>query len=297
MSKYKFVAFLLFLFIQFLVFSVCNAASPSGNNWHIEVRYVKTGTINIYSDISSDAEVTGHFYYLDKILIVINPSETPIFGWYKTIYPQNGFVKAGLLITPEEKHALDIRFKNKAKENKYSQWGWKIRRSNKDYAFIKKSPKSSSPNAGILKDDDKVLFIPEENPKGGLWTKIIYPINGYVRTKDIQMIKNNTQITLGFSYGGKNIPYERNLSNYSNPLGGFIEISKSTWFVSLGFGYNYSEANIADYILKTNLAYLYLKYRIKLFNDNLELYTQAGAGYWAGTFQNTKYPSLTSYFH
>ncbi len=286
----------IFIQVFLLLFSGLSAQSGKTNTWQIEVRYIKEGNTTVFAQPSSNAEIIGHLYYLDKVLIISIPNQTHLFGWSKVIYPQKGFVRSELLLTIEEKNALDIRFRNNEKFNKYSRWHWNVNPCNKDYTFIKDGPNSSSKNIGILKEDDNVLFISEENQAKGLWTKIIYPANGFVQTKDIQMIKAYTQIALGFSYGAVNIPYEKNLTNHSNPLGGFIEISKSTWFVNIGIGYNYAVSNIAKYILKTNLVYLYLKFRLKLFNDNLELYTQAGAGYWVGNFQNTKYPSLTTYF-
>lgn len=112
------------------------------------------------------------------------------------------------------------------------------------------------------------------------------------------LYKSYPVIALGVSYGALNIPYEKNLKNYHNPLGGVIEFTKTNWLFSVAAGYSYSESRFSQYYLKTQYAFLQIKFKfLKLFNNKLEAYALAGGNYWLPSFQNLKYPPLTTTYY
>ena len=267
-------------------------------NWSVEVKYIEPGTINIYSSTSEDSKVIGHYYYLDKVLTIISKDEYVKFGWAKVIYPYEGYLFENDLLSGEEKRALDIRFKNNPDEFSATQsWIPHIIRCDKEYAFIKSGNDFNKRNTGIISEDDEVLAISSDGMENKEWIEIYFPKKGYIFSKELSLFQSNHLLGIGLSYGFVNIPYEKNLENYKNPFGGFIEYSKTNWDFNFRMGYNNSQSNLEEYILQTDIIYLQVQYTFwRLFNEHIRFYAMAGGGYWMSKFQFTKYPSLTDYF-
>jgi hypothetical protein len=273
-----------------------NFAQPtSNNNWSAEIFYVSERTINIYKEPTTDAEVSGHFVYLEKLLIVIDYSNPCNFGWQKVVYPQKGYVEDKFLITHQIKAERDKRYGYKD-DDEYSRWQWNIKFCSKNYSFVKEFPDYQSLNVGMLKKEEKVLVVVDaKNNK--IWTKILYPVEGYILSENIFEDVGSFVLSVGGSYGVSQIPYEKNLTNLKNPIGGFLEFSKTNWRLSFRVGYNHSGSKISTYNLKTDLIYLQVRYNfLRMFNNHLNPYIFAGGCYWNSSFQNTKYPELASYF-
>ena len=126
-------------------------------NWSVEVKYIEPGTINIYSSTSEDSKVIGHYYYLDKVLVISNSDKYVKFGWANVIYPYAGFLLEKDLLSGEEKIALDIRFKNNPDEISATQnWTPHIIKCDKEYSFIKSGNDFNKGNLGIISEDDEI---------------------------------------------------------------------------------------------------------------------------------------------
>ena len=257
--------------------------------------YVSEGKIAVYKNPQADSDTTGYVYFLDKVIII--DDGYGIFGWEKIVYPKKGFVDARFLMTEEEKKEHDIKFKYRDEENRNLEWTGVEKICPINYIFIKELKDESAPTIGLLSEGEKFLFIKDKLNGSGTWTKIIYPYEGYIKTEE--MIKeNNPILSIGFSYSAFNAPFEKNLKNYFNPIGGVIEYTKTNWNFSFGIGYTYSEARIALYYLKTSRISLEVKYKFfNLFNGKLQTYALAGGNYLFSSFQNFKYPSLTSTYY
>ena len=272
---------------------------PSTNEvWSVEIKYIEPGTVNLYSSASKDAKVIGHFYYLDKILTLTDKTDYVKFGWAKVIYPREGFVIEKDLLTTEEKIALDKRFKNKPDELQSTQnWTPYIIECDKEFSFIKSGNDFNYENVGIIKEDDEVLIISSDGVENKEWLEIAYPKKGFIFSNELAVTPSNHMIGIGITYGFVNIPYEKNLENYKNPIGGFIEYTKSNWNFLFRIGYTKSQSNLEEYILQNDIFYLHIQYTLlDLFNKHIRFYTLAGGGFWQSKFQFTKYPSLTEYF-
>lgn len=267
-------------------------------NWNVEIKYVEPGTINIYSSTSEESKVIGHYYYLDKVLTISNNDEYIKFGWAKVIYPSEGFVLERDLLSGEEKKALDIRFKNNPDEFSGTQnWTPHLIKCDKEYAFIKSGNDFNNGNIGIISEDDEVLAITSDGLQNKEWIEVYYPEKGFIFSNELSLFQSNHLLGIGISYGFVNIPYEKNLENYKNPIGGFIEYSKTNWDFNFRLGYNKSQSNLKEYILQTDIIYLQVQYTFwRLFNEHVRFYAMAGGGHWMSKFQFTKYPSLTDYF-
>ena len=170
--------------------------------------YVYEGKVPVLSQPNTDADTSGFVYYLDKVLVINNSNSR--FGWQQIIYPVKGFVDEKLLMTPDEKKKLDIRLNNSGEENKYSQWEWEVRECPNDYVLVKETANENSQTLGYLSDGEKFLYIKDNLNGTGIWTKIIYPDDGYIKTEDMYS-HSSPVLSLGFSYGALNIPYEKNL--------------------------------------------------------------------------------------
>lgn len=275
----------------------------NNDTWTAQTFYASEDTVKIYESPSVDEKVTGHYVYLEKVLVLIDNSITgreadpaSRFGWRKVLYPKRGYVETKYLLTPQKKFELDSRYGYKEEETEKG-WKYEFRFCKRDNSFVKELPGFESPNTGLIINGEKVLIVDDEINNNKVWRKIIFPIYGYIYYEDILLETGNFFVSIGASYGAAQIPYEKNFKNYKNPLGGFFEFSKTNWRLGFRIGYNYSESNISTYILKTNLVYLQIRCNIlSVFNNHLSVYAAAGGCYWFSSFQNTKYPTLTSYF-
>jgi hypothetical protein len=270
----------------------------SNSKWSVGVKYVEPGTINLYSSTSDNSKIIGHYYYLDKVLI-LNDKDTYVkFGWVKVIYPNEGFVLEDALLDNEQKTKLDERFKNNLDDiNSTQNWKPYIIPCDKEYSFIKSENDFDKETIGIISEDDEVLAITNDGLLEKEWIEIYFPQKGFLFANDLSLIKSNHQLGIGLSYGFINIPYEKNLENYKNPIGGFIEYTKTNWDFLFRIGYNQSQSNLKEYILQSDVFYLHIQYSfLHLFNNHIRFYALAGGGYWNSKFQFTKYPSLEDYF-
>lgn len=290
-----------FVIVFILFFSVLLNAQKyysHNKNWNVEIKYILPGTVNLYSETSDTSKVIGYYYYLDKVLIINDKNNYVKFGWAKVIYPNEGYLHDMDLITTEQKIELDERFKNKPDELQSTQnWQPYIIECDKEYSFIKNGDSFTSDNKGIVKQDDEVLVVSDNGLLNKEWLQILYPKAGYVFAEEYAVIPSNHILGIGVSYGALNIPYEKNLKNHRNPIGGFIEYTKSNWDFLFRIGYSNSQSNLKEYILKNDIIYLNIQYSfLRLFNNHFRFYALAGGGYWFSKFQYTKYPSLTDYF-
>ena len=295
--------YLLLILVSFFSFSIPNILKAqifqsSNEQWKAEVKYIEPGTVKLFSSTSEDSKVIEHFYYLDKVLI-LNDKYAPVkFGWAKVIYPKEGFLVEKNLLTSEQKITLDKRFKNKHNEITTTQnWTPHIIECEKEYSFIKAGNDFNEKNKGIVKQGDEVLIISNDGVQNKEWLKIYYPKTGFMFSEELAVTPSNHILGFGISYGFVNIPYEKNLENHRNPMGGFIEYTKSNWDFLFRIGYTNYQSNLKEYILQNDIFYLHIQYSfLKLFNKHIRLYALAGGGYWQSKFQFTKYPSLTDYF-
>lgn len=95
------------------------------------------------------------------------------------------------------------------------------------------------------------------------------------------------------------IPIEKNFTRLGIPYGGSVELSKAKWPVSFGVGYNSMRATTTSmvYILDAKDINLFAKYTpIKLLNDHMELFVNAGVTGWDVNIMNDKYPLHQDYY-
>ncbi len=289
--------FSILYFIQFI--NELNAhpiSNPNGNEWKSYVLYVKSSKEAILKNPSEEADTIGFVYYRDKVLIVEEMWQK--FGWKKIVYPINGFIQEKSLMTFAEKKEIDVKFNNPIEENEYSKWSWEIISCSNDYIFVKAQKNEASETVGLLIDNEKAIFIKEQFNFQSTWVRTAYPFQGYIKYFDAFKGKGYPYLALGISYGAYHIPYEKNLKNYFNPLGGYLEYSKSNWNFGFRLGYNYTESRLTTFYNKTHQAYFHLLYRfLDLFNGKLKTYALIGGNYWFSSFQNTKYGSVGGYYN
>ncbi len=289
--------FLSTLIFTFFLHGFAKSLFASGSNWSAAIFYVSEIKINVYESPSNDSKVIGHSYFLDKLLIVDDPAGSGKFGWKKVVYPLEGYVEDKYLVTMEERSKrYGSYWYNDEDEN--ATWKWEIRTCSNQYTFVRKHPDYQSQITGVIMDEEKVLIVIDTNGDNKIWTKVLYPYDGYISSEDISEVSPNIILSFGGAYGIKNIPYEKNFTNLKSPFGGFLELSKTNWKFSIRAGYSYSESNISKYDLKTRLIYVFIRYNFfSLFNAHLNYYVFAGGCYWYSSFQNTKYPSLESTYY
>lgn len=205
----------------------------TNDGWSAQIFYISEATINIYEAPSTEAKVTGHYMYLEKVLVLINNGNTghladPAgrFGWQKVLYPKKGYVEDKFLITTQKKLEIDKKYGYK-EEMGTDGWQYELRFCNKDYSFVKGLPGYQSQNAGIITNGEKVLTIADEINNNKVWTKILYPFDGYILSQDILADTGDFYVGIGGLYGVSQISYEKNFRNYKNPMGGFLEFSKT----------------------------------------------------------------------
>ncbi|NOX19026.1 MAG: hypothetical protein GXO87_12195 [Chlorobi bacterium] len=304
MFKYKFalqisLAAFVSLFLSNILYGK-TIPVPNGNGWTAEIRYAAKEEVKVYSMPSEDSQLMGHYNYLERILIVNETGGEAKFGWKKALYPIKGFVQSKNLLSETQKKNIPERIKSKSFQEFTGniEWEPEILYGSKEFLFVKKEASFSSENIGIIKFGEKILtLIKKSGTQNKVWKKVLYPVDGYVYSTDVTESLSSPLLAIGISYGAVNIPYEKNMENYRNPRGGFIEYSRTNWIVSLRLGYNNSQAHLKKYIMKTQTAYLHIQLTLfKLFDKHLRFYAFGGGGYWFSTFQNTTYPSLEDYF-
>lgn len=259
--------------------------------------FVNTGRLDIYKHQSEDSTHIGFVYYRDKILIINDTRDNVKHDWVKILYPRKGFVKRSGLITTEEKIKLDYRLKNDpATDPETNNWEPKLVYGIEDYIFIKKSNSYVSENVGLFKKNEPALCVVKDD-EYKLWTKILYPVEGFVRTSLITISESMHQITASGFIGFANIPFEEKFNNHRIPLGINIEYTKTDWNLGFRAGWNNFQSNFDDFIIKNNLIYIQVRYAfLKFFQRKLNLYAAAGGTYYITKFQNTTYPSLEKYY-
>lgn len=296
--KYKSKVSLTFLLFFLLIIEIypLNFFTTPPENWTAYVLYVKDGKVPVLKNPSDEADTLSFVYYRDKVLIV--EKEWQKFGWKKIVYPINGFIHEKSLMTFTEKKNIDGKLNNPVEENEYSKWEWEIIYCKNEYAFVKEKSDNASATVGLLRKNDKILIIKEQLNFQGVWSKTVYPDNGYVKFSEMLAGQDYPYFAVGVSYGALHVPYEKNLKNYFNPLGGYLEYSRANWNFGFRIGYNYSESSLTTFFNKTHQAYLHILYRfLNLFNGKLEAYALVGGNYWFSSFQNTKYGSVGGYYN
>jgi hypothetical protein len=278
-----------------LALTVCTVYSQSIKNdeWDYETRFVSVSSLNIYKEASKESEVTGNFTLLQKVVAVIDHRLTNKFGWLLVVHPKRGYVEEKFLITKQTKQ-LRLSMDNM---DDSTAWQSEVLYCPKEISFIKSEPLSYAKNIGLLRKGDAVLVVKDNHYKNKAWLKSVFPIEGFIYSNDLLTASNEFVIRIGAAYGLKEIPYEKNFSNYKSPYGGFIEFGKMDWKPVLRIGYQHSESSLSFFHLKSDIIYLLIRYdALSLFNNALKIYGLTGGSYWSSSFQNTKYPSLTSYF-
>jgi hypothetical protein len=269
------------------------------NDWTAEVRYAAKEEVKVHSMPSEDSQLMGHYNYLERILIVNETVEKTKFGWKRTLYPIKGFVRSENLISELQRNNLQQKNKNESFDEFTGNVKWEpiVLYAADEYVFIKKESSFGSENIDVMQYGEKILSIQKSGAQNQVWKKVLYPVDGYVYSTDVTESLSSPLLAIGISYGVVNVPYEKNMENYRNPRGGFIEYSRTNWIVSFRLGYNNSQAHLKKYIMKTQTAYLHIQLTLfKLFDKHLRFYAFGGGGYWFSTFQNTTYPSLEDYF-
>jgi len=295
--KYKSKVILIFLlfFLSIIELHPHNFFTSPQENWTAYVLYVKDGKVPVLKNPSDETDTINFVYYRDKVLVVDKEWET--FGWKKIVYPINGFIQEKSLMTLAEKIKIDVKSNNPIEENEYSKWSWEIISCSNDYVLVKTQKNEASETVGLLIDNEKAILIKEQFNFQSTWVRTAYPFQGYIKYLDAFKGKRDPYLALGITYGAKHIPYEKNLNNYFNPLGGYLEYGKANWNPGFRIGYNHAESRLSSFFIKTDQVYFHLLYKIfRLFNEKLETYALAGANYWFSSFENKKYGSDNSYF-
>jgi hypothetical protein len=293
-NRFVYLASLLLLVLSMKAY----ALYPSflqGEEWEVYISAVSTAKEPILKTASEEADTIGFIYNREKVLIVEDGWIK--FGWKKIIYPLSGYIRENSLMSVEDERERDIKFDPLAIEEAKPEWTWEILTCANEYTFVKAQRSESSETVGLLQSNEKAILIKEQYNPQAIWVKSVYPINGYIKYLDAFKGINYPYLALGLSYGAKHIPYEKNLKNYFNPLGGYIEYSKTNGNLGIRLGYNYTESRLTTFYVTTDQIYLHLVYRFfYLFNDKLSLYALVGGNYWFSTFNNKKYEADNSYF-
>lgn len=263
--------------------------------WKVVQLYVSTAKEPVLTSALEEADTVGFVYYKDKILVV--EEDWMKYGWKKIVYPISGFINEKHLITREEKIDLDRRYNVTETENEYSRWTWEVVSCPRDYVLVRSQMNEASDVAGLLSTDDEMIIVRDQIDFQGIWIKVAYPYKGYIKYSDAFEGTGYPYLAFGVTYGAKHIPYEKNLKNYFNPIGGYFEFSNTSWDLGFRLGYNYSESRLSTFYVKTHQAYLHIIYKVfRLFNRTLEFYALAGGNYWFSSFENKKYGPENTYF-
>ena len=267
-------------------------------DWQYEIVYTSIENCKLYDEPDESANIVDSLNMLTKLVIIKSPLENFGVGWNKCVFPVKGFVRSKFLVPNDPSKITDADLQHRIKiRTLYDSWDVDQTYSETDYAFVKSQPSYTSENVGVIKDGDRVLFVKDGNNESNLWIKIIYPVEGYVLSADFSISGTGSNLSIAVSYGVLNIPYEKNLRNDFNPIGGMLEYSLPDWRLGIRLDYSYFRSHLKEYTLKTHLAYLQIRYTLfSLFDNHLETYAAAGGGYWMSSFQNLKYPSLKDYF-
>jgi len=237
----------------FISFATIFPESFSSEKWKTNYYYISNQTAFIYSYPSVDSTITDTLIYLDKCLAIIDKNAIGLFGWKEIIYPVNGFIQDNNLFNQEEKedHLESINRDDFEKEN--SRWKSFDKYCRQDHSLIKEKPDFQSITIGTIEKDDRIAIVEKENFNNKIWSKVVYPFKGYVLTEDLLDNLGNYYLEIGGLYGVKEIPYEKNFSNFKNPYGGFLEFSKTNWQLGFRAGYTYNESNISTYVLEAHI--------------------------------------------
>lgn len=295
--RYRLILFTCVLTFGFLFSNLKGTARnyQKNDDWKVYLMYVSSVKEPVFNNPFEEADTIGYVYYRDKVLLIEDGWGK--FGWKKIVHPIFGYMKESNLITPKEKSDNDKKFGLPEGENEYSKWNWEVLSCTNDFVFVKSQMNEASANVGLLIDNEKTIVIKEQFDFQNVWVKTPYPFQGYIKYFDAFESGGYNYFALGLTYGAKHIPYEKNLKNYFNPIGGYLEFGNTNWFLTFRAGYNYSESRLSTFYVKTDQAYLHLVFRIfRLFDNKLELYALAGGNYWFSSFENKKYEGGNAYF-
>lgn len=291
---------LVIMFALILLTSICSSSivALSNDEWYYEIKYSYSDHLEVRSEPAENSSLIGKLSYLDKVLLVVDVNNDLAFGWDMIVYPVRGYVKSDKLITTDLSRIQNAKLYEIVEEqNKYSNWDASVLYCEPEFSFVKKDHNFSSETIGIIQKNEKVLFVKKEGESKKVWLNILYPVEGYVSATEYSESGGDVILSLGFSYSPLNLPYEKNMENYKNPIGGILEFSKTNWNLAFRFGFQIGQTNLNTYILKTQHYYFLMRWTfLRMFEKKLGVYAFAGGSYWLSKFQNTKYPALTEYY-
>ena len=151
----------------------------------------------------------------------------------------------------------------------------------------------------------------EEDESNFNLVKGAYPYNNTYSAENFIESENPFRINLLASSGYPNIPIEKTFKSLKVTYGGSIDISRKTWWLGLGFGYNHlmetqlkKSTQKQNVHFKTSSMFFYSKFSIlnilqDIFSSdlsgNFDLYAGVGGCYWTTKFQITDRVQYSKY--
>ncbi len=262
----------------------------SGEGWRAIELFSAKPDLPVYESPDEESRIKSRLAYLSKALVIEDERDILNFGWSKIAYPVNGYVNTEYLVT-------ESSLQENYLPESTNYWHAEIVYGSHEYSFLKATKSFDSRNAAVLKENTPALIIVNNELPQQAWYRVVYPVSGYIYSNDLQFDDNRFSFEFGLSFSPVNIPYEKNMKNLSNPLGGYLKFTNEGWKLGVKLYYTIGKSHLNTYELETHRGGIVFSYDfLSLFNDALAVYGFAGGGYWASTFENTKYPSMKSYF-
>jgi hypothetical protein len=272
--------------------SYCQNYTGSGDGWEVAERFVAANSVKVYSKISSSADVIDILRFDEKVLVINIADEISNELFVKILHPAVGFIERSKLKTKPYQQE-DDQFLEYSGSNK---WTAQILYGNHDYNFIKEEADYASRNIATIKAGDPLLIIKRTDFEQQSWLQVVYPTNGFINWENVEGSFNLFFFEFGITSAPLNIPYEKEFKHKTSPIGGYIKFANDAWNMGVRLYYTVETTQTKLFELETHRGGLEINYDfLKLFDDKLTFYGFIGGGYWASTFQNTKYPNMAYY--
>lgn len=264
------------LFIILMFTNVLFAQNDENKIWSYSIRYVNVPFLNYKENVSERATIKGQLKKLDKVVTIEKNNNSE---WVMVVYPVKGFVQSRYLYSIDESFAIQESeiaggYKNSSKNN------WVV----EDAAIKGSSVKIFSGPAdryaikNTMNSGDKILVL-ISNPVNN-WYQVIYPAEGFIQNFDFGSSNSEWYLNLYLAYSPFDSPFEKSLSANTNSTGGYISVSGKNKPMEVGAGFNINEYTRNGVALKTQLFYLFDRFKVLDLTDFLYLHLNIGAVYY-----------------
>lgn len=274
----------LFFLIGLFFIAGFSAQQKKKDEWTFSTRYVNVPYLNYMENPSERGKILGQFKRMDK-LVIVNDGKVRDKNLVLVVHPVKAYTYVKYLLS--EEMSKEIEQKELAEGLRIpaeKRWAVYEAVSNAENLEIRETQSDSSSLIKKITENDKVLLIKSGDETS--YTKIVYPVHGFVRSEILDFSENKTKLNILFSVAPVNEYLESSLKNKSVSFGGNVEIANSSLDMTIGAGFSLNEVKSENLNMQTQFFYLYDRYNLVEITPEIKFHINAGLVYWRNKFKD-----------